>query len=157
MGLEIRQIGCAFWHASSTAALVMWPPTRSPGKSHCLGLFTGHQRRRICSNFGESMTSRSFCPFPSSTRMTIRWLTIERVLHHANRLCPCLDGRSDLGSAARRVETRQMSPHVRRARQRQEHRPARVGRLPEDSAQGPYLGGVATRPVVPTTTPPASL
>jgi hypothetical protein len=32
---------------------VLTPP---PGKSHCLGLFTGHQRRRIWSSLGESMT-----------------------------------------------------------------------------------------------------
>jgi hypothetical protein len=35
--------------------VLMWPPTRSPGKSHCLGFSTGHQLRRIWSSFGESM------------------------------------------------------------------------------------------------------
>src|SRR5271166_3778464 len=29
--------------------------------------------------------------------------TPERVLHHANRLCPCLDGRSDLGETGGRI------------------------------------------------------
>ena len=45
--------------ADSTVCLPTWLPTRSPGKSHPLGLSTRHQSRRISRSFGESMTSRS--------------------------------------------------------------------------------------------------
>ena len=53
-------------------SLLMWSATRSPGKSHRFGLFTGHQVRRIWSSFGESMTSRSFCPYVL-VKFMLRW------------------------------------------------------------------------------------
>jgi len=46
----------AFWHACSTAALLMGRPGRSPGKSQCLGRSTRHQSRRMSSSVGESIT-----------------------------------------------------------------------------------------------------
>src|SRR6516165_4171230 len=39
-GLVRPQCRWAFWQASSTASLLMQLSTRSPGKSHSLGLFT---------------------------------------------------------------------------------------------------------------------
>lgn len=38
------------------------------------------QLRKISSSFGDSITSRSWCPFPSSTRRTIRWLSTAEIV-----------------------------------------------------------------------------
>ena len=49
-----------------------------------------------------------------------------------------------------------MPAHVRRTSQRQKHGSARVGRPPEGSAQGRYLGGVAARSARPEPAGPDS-
>ena len=65
---------------------------------------------------------------------------IESVLHHPNRVCPCLYGRPDPGSAKGCAQARQGSSYVRRSGERQEHRAASTQGPPEGPAQGRYLG-----------------
>src|SRR5271154_1604191 len=52
----------------------------SPGNSQPLGGATCHQSRSNSSSCGESMTKRSFCPLPCSTRSSMRSRSIIRDL-----------------------------------------------------------------------------
>jgi hypothetical protein len=52
MGLGMWQRAHAFWHACSTASLLMCCSNRSPGKSQCGGFSKRHQSRRMAKQFG---------------------------------------------------------------------------------------------------------
>jgi hypothetical protein len=52
MGLGMWQRARAFWHACSTASLLMCCSNRSPGKSQCGGFSKRHQSRRMAKQFG---------------------------------------------------------------------------------------------------------
>src|SRR5712691_2736461 len=65
------------WEVLAAAALLLMRcPGRSPGKSQDVGRSRRHQSRKISRSLGESITYRSFCPFPCSIRITIRRLSI---------------------------------------------------------------------------------
>jgi hypothetical protein len=48
----------------------------SPGNSQCRGRRRRDHARKISSRFGESITSRSFWPWPCSMRSAMRWLSM---------------------------------------------------------------------------------